>query len=145
MTKEERDAVIADLENDIELKKKEIKAKQAELSGLKVAKVFQTLNIGDINPGNIVTIKGLWGLDDNNMMKVERINVNTDKCVITLSGHGFKNVVATNWSKIEIQDNCSIDLCATESGVMPTVEVRTTAEWNAALDRIINNVNEMKC
>lgn len=145
MNNEKRDAVIAELENDIEVKKKEIKAKEVELSELKMAKIFETINIKDLQPGNIITIKGLWGLDNDNMMKIEQVKIDVDRCEINLIGCGFKNVVAMAWSTTEIEDNWSINLCANEFGVNPKVEIRTIDEWNEAIDGIINKVSGMKC
>ena len=72
MNNEKREAIIAELENDIELKTQEIKAKEKELAELKIARNFEELGIDRLKPGDIITVKEAYGLCDDNLMKIEK-------------------------------------------------------------------------
>lgn len=143
MNKEKRDAVIAKLENDIELKTQEIKAKEKELTELKIARNFEELGMDRVKPGDIIAIKEAWGLCDDNIMKIENIYCNYDK--VTISGCGFRTLTTMKWTQTTIDTEWSICLSKGQFGHVPRIEKKTIDDWNDAIDRIINNANKMKC
>lgn len=143
MNKEKRDAVIAELENDIELKTREIKAKEKELTDLKIARNFEELGINGLKPGDIVTVKEAWGLCEDNIMKIE--NIYCDENAVTISGCGFKTLTTMKWTRTTIETEWSVCLSAGQFGQVPRIEVKTVDDWNNVIDKIINDVNGMKC
>lgn len=143
MTDEKREAIIAGLENDIELKTQEIKAKEKELTELKIAKNFEELGVDRLNPGDIITVKEAWGLCDDNLMKIEKIWVDGNK--VTISGCGFKTLTTMKWTQTTIETEWSVVLSAGQFGKVPRIEKKTINDWNNTIDKIINDVNRMKC
>ena len=143
MSNEKRDAVIAELENDIELKTQEIKAKEKELTELKIARNFEELGINRLKPGDIITVKEAWGLCEDNIMKIE--NIYCDENSVTISGCGFKTLTTMKWTQTTIETEWSVCLSAGQFGKVPRIEKKTIDDWNNTIDKIINDVNRMKC
>lgn len=143
MNNEKRDAVIAELENDIELKTQEIKAKEKELTELKIARNFEELGMDRLKPGDIITVKEAWGLCDDNIMKIENIYCNYDK--VTISGCGIKIINTMKWTQTTIDTEWSVHLSEGQFGQVPRIEKKSIDDWNDAIDRIINDANKMKC
>lgn len=143
MSNEKREAVIAELENDIELKTEEIKLKQKELAELKIARNFEELGIDRLKPGDIITVKEAWGLCDDNIMKIE--NIYCDENQVTISGCGFRTLTTMKWAQTTIETELSVVLSAGQFGQVPRIEVKTVDDWNNVIDKIINDVNRMKC
>ena len=143
MNNEKRDAVIGELENNIELKTEEIKLKQKELAELKIARNFQELGIDRLNPGDIITVKEAWGLFDDNLIKIEKIWVDGNK--VTISGCGFRTLTTMKWTQTIIGTEWSVCLSDGEFGHVPRIEKKTIDDWNSTIDKIINDVNGMKC
>ena len=143
MSDERRKAIIAELENDIELKTKEIKLKEAELNKLKVAQRLEELGIGNIKVGDIVSIEGMLEMPGNNLIKINDIIINDDD-TITLDGSGFKIYVGMKFHETIIDDSISINIQPFE-GRVPNIEVKTIDDWNKTIEEIINDVNGMKC
>lgn len=143
MNKERRNAVIAELENDIELKIEEIKLKQKELTELRIARNFEELGIDRLKPGDIITVKEAWGLSEDNIMKIESIWVNEDK--VTIRGCGFKTLNTMKWTRTTIESEWEVHLSTGQFGQVPRVERKTIDDWNNTIDKIINDVNGMKC
>lgn len=143
MNKEKREAIIAKLENDIELKTEEIKLKQKELADLKIARNFEELGIDGLKPGDIITVKEAWGLCDDNLMKIEKIDCDFNK--VTISGCGFKTLNTMKWTQTTIETEWSVHLSAGQFGQVPRIEKKTIDDWNSTIDKIINDVNGMKC
>ena len=143
MTDEKREAIIAGLENDIELKTQEIKAKEKELTELKIARNFEELGINRLKPGDIITVKEAWGLCDDNLMKIEKIWVDGNK--VTISGCGFRTITTMKWTQTTIDTEWSICLSDDQFGHVPRIEKKTIDDWNSTIDKIINDVNGMKC
>ena len=143
MSNEKREAVIAELENDIELKTEEIKLKQKELAELKIARNFEELGIDKLKPGDIITVKEAWGLCDDNIMKIENIYCNENR--VTISGCGFKTLTTIAWTQTTIDTEWRVCLSDGQFGQVPRIEKKTIDDWNNAIDKIINDVNRMKC
>lgn len=143
MNNEKRDAVIAELENDIELKTQEIKVKEKELTELKIARNFEELGMDRLKPGDIITVKEAYGLCDDNLMKIEKIWVDANK--VTISGCGFRTLTTMKWTQTTIDTEWSICLSDGQFGYVPRIEKKTIDDWNSTIDKIINDVNEMKC
>lgn len=142
MSNEKREAIIAELENDIKLKTQEIKAKEKELTELKIARNFEELGIDRLKPGDIVSIHGEWGLCDDNIMKIENIYCDADK--VTISGCGFKTLTTMKWTQTTIETEWNVILSAGQFGHVPRIEKKTIDDWENAIDKIINNINKMK-
>lgn len=143
MTDEKCETIIAELENDIKLKTQEIKAKEKELAELKIARNFEELGIDRLKPGDIITVKEAWGLRDDNIMKIE--NIYCDENKVTISGCGFKTLTTMKWAQTTIETEWSVVLSAGQFGQVPRIEKKTIDDWNSTIDKIINNVNRMKC
>lgn len=143
MSNEKHEAVIAKLENDIELKTEEIKLKQKELAELKIARNFEELGINRLKPGDIVTVKEAWGLCDDNIMKIENIYCDEDK--VTISGCGFKTLTTMKWTRTMIETEWGVCLSDGQFGQVPRIEKKSIDDWNSTIDKIINDVNKMKC
>lgn len=143
MSNENREAIIAELENDIELKVEEIKLKQKELTELRIARNFEELGIDRLKPGDIITVKEAWGLCGDNIMKIE--NIYCDENAVTISGCGFKTLTTMKWTKTTIETELSVVLSAGQFGQVPRIELKTVDDWNNVIDKIINDVNRMKC
>ena len=143
MNNEKREAVIAELENDIELKTQEIKAKEKELTELKIARNFEELGMNKLNPGDIIAVKESWGLCDDNLMKIEKIWVDGNK--VTISGCGFRSLTTMKWTQTTIDTEWGICLSDGQFGYVPRIENKTIDDWNSTIDKIINDVNRMKC
>ena len=143
MNNEKREAIIAELENDIELKTQEIKAKEKELTELKIARNFEELGIDRLKPGDIITVKEAYGLCDDNLMKIEKIWVDANK--VTISGCGFRTLTTMKWTQTTIDTEWSICLSDGPFGYVPRIEKKTIDDWNSTIDKIINDVNGMKC
>lgn len=143
MNNEKREAIIAELENDIELKTQEIKAKEKELTELKIARNFEELGIDRLKPGDIVTVKEAWGLCEDNIMKIE--NIYADENAVTISGCGFKTLTTMKWTQTTIETEWNVVLSAGQFGQVPRIEKKTIDDWNSTIDKIINDVNGMKC
>lgn len=142
MNNEKREAIIAELENDIKLKTQEIKTKEKELTELKIARNFEELGIDRLKPGDIVSIHEAWGLCDDNIMKIENIYSDADK--VTISGCGFKTLTTMKWTQTTIETEWSVVLSAGQFGHVPRIEVKTIDDWENAIDKIISNINKMK-
>lgn len=143
MTDEKREAIIAGLENDIELKTQEIKAKEKELTELKIARNFEELGIDRLNPGDIITVKEAWGLCDDNLMKIEKIWVDGNK--VTISGCGFRTITTMKWTQTTIDTDWSVCLSDGQFGQVPRIEKKTIDDWNSTIDKINKQINGMKC
>lgn len=143
MNNEKREAIIAELENDIELKTQEIKAKEKELTELKIARNFEELGMDRLKPGDIITVKEALGLCDDNLMKIEKIWLDGNK--VTISGCGFRTLTTMSWSQTTIETDLGVCLSAGEFGHVPRIEKKTIDDWNSTIDKIINEVNGMKC
>jgi hypothetical protein len=143
MTDEKREAIIAGLENDIELKTQEIKAKEKELTELKIAKKFEELGIDRLNPGDIITVKETWGLCDDNLMKIEKIWVDGNK--VTISGCGFRTITTMKWTQTTIDTDWGVCLSNDQFGQVPRIEKKTIDDWNSTIDKINKQINGMKC
>lgn len=143
MTDEKREAIIAGLENDIELKTQEIKAKEKELTELKIARNFEELGIDRLNPGDIITVKEACGLCDDNLMKIEKIWVDGNK--VTISGCGFRTITTMKWTQTTIDTDWSVCLSDGQFGQVPRIEKKTIDDWNSTIDKINKQINGMKC
>lgn len=143
MNNENREAIIAELENDIKLKTQEIKDKEKELTELKIARNFEELDIDRLKPGDIITVKEAWGLCDDNIMKIENIYCDFNK--VTISGCGFKTLNTMKWTQTTIESEWEVHLSTGQFGQVPRIELKTVDDWNNVIDKIINDVNGMKC
>lgn len=143
MSNGKREAVIAELENDIELKTEEIKLKQKELAELKIARNFDELGIDRLKPGDVITVKEAWGLCDDNIMKIE--NIDCDENKVTISGCGFRTLTTMAWTETTIDTEWCVCLSDGQFGQVPRIEKKTIDDWNNTIDKIINDVNRMKC
>lgn len=142
MNNEKREAIIAELENGIELKTQEIKAKEKELTELKIARNFEELGIDRLKPGDIVTFKEAWGLCEDNIMKIE--NIYCDENTVTISGCVLLPSYM-KWTQTTIETEWSVVLSAGQFGQVPRIELKTVDDWNNVIDKIINDINRMKC
>lgn len=143
MNKEEQDARILALKNEIKSRQEEIKSKEAELNNLRVAQRMEELGLGNIKVGDIVSIEGMLEMPGSNLIKINDIIINDDD-TITLDGSCFNIYVGMKIHETIINDTITINIQPFE-GKVPNIEVKTADEWNKTIEEIINDVNGMKC